>query len=157
MARVERPEIGTEMYAVFEHIYSVQNRAGPLLEYCVCKGTVRGFFTGGYTEVRLLFTGPDGFPQPGYYKLDDIGKKLFYTAAEAAALAKSMTEKYERTWGWIGAPEIPMARPWEKLLEVPANGYFYPRPPRGGRQQKQRQNLYFQTNYTTFCTNLEEP
>ena len=36
-------------------------------------------------------------------------------------------------------------------------GYFYPRPPRGGRQQKQRQNLYFQTNYTTFCTNLEEP
>ena len=80
------------------------------------------FFTGGYTEVCLLFTGPDGFPQPGYYKLDDIGKKLFYTAAEAAALAKSMTEKYERTWGWIGAPEIPMARPWEKLLEVPANG-----------------------------------
>ena len=59
MARVERPEIGTEMYAVFEHLYSVQNRAGPLLEYCVCKGTVRGFFTGGYTEVRLLFTGPD--------------------------------------------------------------------------------------------------
>ena len=36
-------------------------------------------------------------------------------------------------------------------------GHFYPRPPRGGRQQKQRQNLYFQTNYTTFCTNLEEP
>ena len=33
---------------------------------------------------------------------------------------------------------------------------FYPRPPRGERQQKQRQNLYFQTNYTTFCTNLEE-
>lgn len=98
MARVERTEIGTEMYAVFEHIYSVQNRAGPLLEYCVCKGTVRGFFTGGYTEVRLLFTGPDGFPKPGYYKLDDIGKKLFYTAA-AAALAKSMTEKYERNMG----------------------------------------------------------
>lgn len=43
MARVERAEIGTEMYAVFEHLYSVQNRAGPLLEYCVCKGTVRGF------------------------------------------------------------------------------------------------------------------
>ena len=35
--------------------------------------------------------------------------------------------------------------------------YFYPRPLRGGRQQKQRRNLYFQTNYTTFCTNLEEP
>ena len=36
-------------------------------------------------------------------------------------------------------------------------GNFYPRPLRGGRQQKQRQNLYFQTNYTTFCMNLEEP
>ena len=35
--------------------------------------------------------------------------------------------------------------------------HFYPRPPRGGRQQKQRQNLYFLINYTTFCTNLEEP
>ena len=34
--------------------------------------------------------------------------------------------------------------------------YFYPRPPRGGRRQKQRQNLYFLINYTTFCTNLEE-
>ena len=66
MARVERPEIGTEMYAVFEHLYSVQNRAGLLLEYCVCKGTVRGFFTG-----------PDGFPKPGYYKLDDIERSCF--------------------------------------------------------------------------------
>lgn len=77
----------------------------------------RRIWTGGYTEVCLLFTGPHGFPQPGYYKLDDIGKKLFYTAAEAATLAKSMTEKYERIWGWIGAPEFPMARPWEDLLE----------------------------------------
>ena len=40
---------------------------------------------------------------------------------------------------------------------VGTDSNFYPRPPRGGRQQKQRQNLYFQTNYTTFCTNLEEP
>ena len=38
-----------------------------------------------------------------------------------------------------------------------AQTYFYPRPPRGGRQQKQRQNFYFLINYTTFCTNLEEP
>ena len=44
-----------------------------------------------------------------------------------------------------------------RLMCSPSTSYFYPRPPRGGRQQKQRQNLYFQTNYTTFCTNLEEP
>ncbi len=122
MARVERPEIGTEMYAVFEHLYYIPGHAAPVMEYCVCKGTVRGFFTGGYTEVCLLFTGPDGFPSPDRRRLGDIGEKLFYTAAEAATLAKSMTEKYERTWGWIGAPEIPMARPWAKLLEVSANG-----------------------------------
>ena len=40
------------------------------------------------------------------------------------------------------------------LTHIPSD--FYPRPPRGGRQQKQRQNLYFLINYTTFCTNLEE-
>ena len=40
---------------------------------------------------------------------------------------------------------------------IGGDGNFYPRPPRGGRQQKQRQNLYFLINYTTFCTNLEEP
>ena len=43
----------------------------------------------------------------------------------------------------------------QKSGHLPRN--FYPRPPRGGRQQKQRQNLYFLINYTTFCTNLEEP
>lgn len=66
MARVERPEIGTEMYAVFEHRYYIPGHAAPVMEYCVCKGAVRGFFAGGYTEVSLLFTGPDGFPEPDY-------------------------------------------------------------------------------------------
>lgn len=116
MARVERPENGAEMYAVFEHRYYIPGHAAPVMEYCVCKGVVRGCFTNGYTEVRVVFIGPDGFPTPCYYKLSDIGEKLFYTAKEAAVLAKSMTEKYERTWGWIGAPEFPMARPWESLL-----------------------------------------
>ena len=116
MARVERPEIGTEMYAVFEHLYYIPGHTAPVMEYCVCKGTVRSFFTGGYTEVSLLFSGPDGFPIPCRYRLNDIGTKLFYTAAEAAALAKNKTETYERTWGWIGAPDFPMARPWEELL-----------------------------------------
>ena len=121
MAKTKRPEIGAEMYAVFEHLYYIPGHAAPVMEYCVCKGTVRGFFTGGYTEVCLLFTGPDGFPKPGRRRLDDIGKKLFYTAAEAAALAKSMTEKYERTWSWVGPPDIPMARPWEKILDGAQN------------------------------------
>lgn len=118
MAKVDKPEIGAEMYAVFEHLYS--NNSAParsLKEYCVCKGTVRGFYTGNYTDVCMLFRGPEGCPLLSYYKLEDIGKKLFYKAADAAELAKSMTEKYERIWSWIGAPEFPMAKPWEDLLE----------------------------------------
>ena len=59
MAKVDKPEIGAEMYAVFEHLYS--NKSAParsLKEYCVCKGTVRGFYkllqTGGHRQKAIL-------------------------------------------------------------------------------------------------------
>lgn len=118
IAKIDKPEIGAELYAVFEHLYSSKSAPHRVMkEYCVRKGTVRGFYTGSYTDVCLLFQGPGGAPKLSYYKMEDIGKKLFYTAAEAAELAKRMTEKYEQTWGWIGAPEFPMARPWADLLE----------------------------------------
>ena len=118
MAKIDKPEIGAELYSVFWHLYI--SKLAPhrvLKEYCVCKGTVRGFYTGSYTDVCMLFQGPNGTPTLSYYKLEDIGKKLFYTEAEAAELAKRMTEKYEQTWGWIGAPEFQMARPWADLVE----------------------------------------
>ena len=35
-------------------------------------------------------------------------------------------------------------------------GYFYPRPPRGGRQQKQRENPLLLSHYTPLCTNCKE-
>ena len=88
MAKIDKPEIGAELYSVFGHLYS--SKLAPhrvLKEYCVCKGTVRGFYTGSYTDVCMLFQGPNGTPTLSYYKLEDIGKKLFYTAAEAAELA----------------------------------------------------------------------
>jgi hypothetical protein len=50
------------------------------------------------------------------YKLNEIGKRIFYTPAEAASLAKEQTEKYEHTWGWLGSPDIPLRRSWEKYL-----------------------------------------
>ena len=34
--------------------------------------------------------------------------------------------------------------------------YFYPRPPRGGRQQKQRENTLLLSHYTPLCTNCKE-
>lgn len=113
--RVKLPEIGTKMYSVQEHMYYVPGRAAPVLEYCVCEVTVRGFFTGGYTEVQLIGPNPKGHQTPYQYKISDIGKRIFYTPQEAALLAKAETEKYERIWGWTKDP--PMRRTWEHLLE----------------------------------------
>ena len=40
---------------------------------------------------------------------------------------------------------------------VPASvRHFYPRPPRGGRQQKQRENPLLLSHYTPLCTNCKE-
>ncbi|MBC5675598.1 hypothetical protein H8S76_25535 [Blautia sp. NSJ-34] len=115
-ARRKKPEIGTRMYSVHEHMYYIGKHAGPILEYVVCEGAVTGFYTLGYTEVCVTGKSPEGYNTPYRYSLNQIGKKLFYTAEEAAEHAKSLTERYEHTWGWIGAPDIPMRRTWEPLL-----------------------------------------
>lgn len=112
--RGRRPEIGETLYFVCEHLYYKPNRVGPVLEYCVCSGKVKTFLTGKYTEMRLVGKNPDGFPTPSYFKLSDLGKRIFDNPKDAALLAKEMTEKYERTWGWTGDP--PMRRTWEKYL-----------------------------------------
>ena len=110
------PEVGTKMFFVQEHLYYIKEKAGPILEYCVCEGEVTGFFQLGFTEIRLRARSPKGFWTPYRYKQSDIGKKVFYTPKEAAKFAKELTDKYERTWGWLGAPDIPMRRPWECYL-----------------------------------------
>lgn len=51
-----------------------------------------------------------------YYNILKLLKLEFYTAQEAAQLAKQKTEQYDRTWGWLGAPRIPSRRTWEKYL-----------------------------------------
>ena len=43
------------------------------------------------------------------------------------------------------------------VLPVPGcSANFYPRPPRGGRQQKQRENTLLLSHYTPPCTNCKE-
>ncbi len=106
------------MYAVHEHRYYISGHAGPLLEYVVCDAEVTGFCTRGYTEVCLTGKNPDGYDTPYRYPLNKIGELLFYTKQGAAEHAKALTERYEHTWGWIGAPGIPMRRSWEALLLV---------------------------------------
>lgn len=112
----KKPEIGDTMYSVHEHQYYIPNHAGPVLEYCVCEATVRGFFTGSFTEVCLVGEMPDRGMTPYKYPLKEVGKKVFYTPREAALLAQAMTEDYEKRWNWLGPPEIPLRRPWAGLL-----------------------------------------
>lgn len=110
----DRPKIGTKMYSVHEHLYYIPGRTAPAMEYCVCEAEVQGYFVSGYTEICLAGLSPAGFMTPYFYKISEIGQKVFYTAQEAALLAQQMAEKYEQACGWMGDP--PMRRPWEKYL-----------------------------------------
>ena len=124
-----RPPVGTQLYVVREHLYYKPGRAGPLMEYVVCHGRVKGYIEGGYVQIVLVIENA-GANNMGYPKLSDIGKKVFYTAREAALLAKAMTEDYERRWAWTERwRDIPLRRPWENLLKEDSNavqGYKNP-------------------------------
>lgn len=109
------PKVSTKMYLVYEHLYHIPDRAAPVKEYCVCEAEVQGYFTGGCTEIRLVGPNPEGFMTPYFYRINEIGKKIFYTAKEAALLALQMTEKYEQALGWIN--DLPMRRPWTHYLK----------------------------------------
>ena len=122
MSTMKKPDIGTKMYFVCEHLYCIPNHAGPVKEYCVCEAEVVGFFTGGYTEVQLVGDDPNGHRTPYYFKLSEIGERVFYAPEEAAGYAQTLTVRYERIWGWLGAPDIPMRRPWENLLKSRKEG-----------------------------------
>lgn len=114
---MKRPEIGTKMFTVWEHLYYAPGVAGPLKEYVVCEGEVTGFFEGSWVDIDLKGKDPDGFMTPYRRRLKDIGTDVFYTAKEAAELARRTTEDFERSWAWIGPPEIPMRRLWTHYLE----------------------------------------
>lgn len=116
MTTTKKPDIGAKMYFVCEHLYHIPNYTGPVMEYCVCEAEVVGFFAGGYTEVRLIGDDPDGNRTPYSVRLSESGERVFYTPEEAASYAQALTVRYERIWGWLGAPDIPMRRPWENLL-----------------------------------------
>ena len=112
-----KPPVGTQLYVVREHLYYKPERAGPLMEYVVCPGRVKGYIKGGYVQIVLVLENA-GANNMGYPKLSDIGKKVFYAAREAALLAKQETEDYERRWAWTERwGDIPLRRPWQELLE----------------------------------------
>lgn len=115
---MKRPDIGTTMYAVREHLYYDRSvRLAPFKEYVVFEGKVIGFFEGSWVDIELRGLDPEGYMTLHYERLKDIGTKVFYTTREAAELARKMTEDYERRWSWLGPPDIPLRRPWENLIE----------------------------------------
>lgn len=109
------PQIGDTMYCVIEHLYYDKAiQVAPFLEYVVFAGSVKRLITVRRTDIELVGKGPDGYILLEYRRLQDIGKSVFYTASEAAALAERMTADHEARWGWSDAP---LRRPWEHLLK----------------------------------------
>ena len=112
----KRPEIGTVLWSVHEHLYYIPEKAAPVTEYCVCESKVRNYIEGNFTQICSVGKDPDGHGALHYFKLSDLGKNVFFNPKEAAELAKQVTEKYEQTWGWMGDP--PLRRTWEKYLQM---------------------------------------
>ena len=112
--KMDMPEKGTKMYSVHEHLYYVKGRSGPLTEYCVYEGIVKGIRKVGYTELCLIAKDADGHEKMFFYPTKEIGKSVFYTPGEAALLARDKTEQYEKTWERM--LEEPLRRTWEHYL-----------------------------------------
>ena len=104
-----KPEIGTGMWDVSEHLYHVAGQASPLLEYVVCAVRVKGYFKGSYVSIDVT----DG-KTPRRYKLSEIGTRVFYTAREAALYAQQLSDREDAIWVKMGEP--PVRRTWAKYL-----------------------------------------
>lgn len=114
MKREDWPEIGTKLYFVCEHIYSTEERTANK-EYVVCSGELTNYIeNSSWTSMRIVGPGPYGYEIVSYYKPQEIGLYVFYSAKEAAQLAKQRTDHEDEVWG---AMEPPMRRPWIHLLE----------------------------------------
>lgn len=114
-----RPPLGTTMFCVREHLYYIPGRAGPAKEYVIFEGEIVDYYDGpGWVDVKLKGRDADGYVQTIHRRLKDIGVKIFFTAREAAVLARDMTEDYERRWAWTERwGDVPLRRPWEQLLK----------------------------------------
>lgn len=115
MSTREHVKIGDIFWLVVEHLYTTQDGLFVKKEYCVTSGTVSKLLS-RWDEMVLTGPGPDGYNLMHYYKLKDIGKRIFRTRKEAALYARELTEKNDRVWADIMGEE-PMRRTWEKHLE----------------------------------------
>lgn len=101
---MDKPQIGTTMYFVSEHLYYVPNFAAPLREYCVLSAVVTDHFK---KDFRLLGTEPGKGQIPRYYRFTDIGKTIFFNKGDAIALGEKEAKRDEKACPW----DAPMRRP----------------------------------------------
>ena len=112
----KRPEIGSAMWDVLENLYYDKSKSvAPLKEFVVSEGKVRGFLTISYTSMFLVGPVGERASVVREYRLADIGKRVFFTAGEAAFYAKKLSDKYDQTWERI-SKGCPIRRTWEKYL-----------------------------------------
>lgn len=119
MSTRDRAQVGDVFWLVVEHFYTPEGSPLVEKEYCVVSGTVSRLLP-KWDEMALTGLGPDGYTQMHYYKIKDIGKRVFRTRKEAALYARELTEKNDRVWSYM-VGEKPMRRTWEKYLEEDAN------------------------------------
>lgn len=108
------------MWVVAEHHWRLVDKNHPygrnVLEYFVYEGTIRSYTLGKYTEVCVKTKEPNG-PVRLICERLECGGHVFTSAREAALYAKEKTKKYELIWRWVGKPDIPMRRTWERYLD----------------------------------------
>ena len=117
--RVWKPDIGTNVWFVTEHLYYVPGRNAPEHEYCVYQGEIIRYRVGAWTDAVIKYR-----CEEGYTKLTDVALKandprIFDNPRDAALLAREYTEEYMRRWRWIWnmwRDTPPMRRSWEKYI-----------------------------------------
>lgn len=112
---MEKLCIGTTLYFVVEHIYSLpETPFRTETEFCVCSGTLVSYIRNG-TTLHIKGKNPKGQPSLYYYRAKGaLGNSVFLTPQEAAEKALKTTEKYEQRWACLG---IKLRRPWASYLE----------------------------------------
>lgn len=121
--RIWKPEIGAKVWFAHEHLWRRPDteKYQPEYEFMVYEGEVRGYRTGGWTDVQIRYRDGD----PGPIKLIDVALSadrptIFDNPRDAALYARELTEEYLKRWGWVWRmyPDMPpMPRRWEKYLE----------------------------------------
>ena len=107
-------KVGDDCWTVFEHLYYVDGKAAPHLEYCVAKSKITSVFAVGRSrEIRYTYKSPEGYNRIGYSKVEDVGiqgKSCFMTCSEALEEAERRSDRYDSVWSFMD--ETPIRRTW---------------------------------------------